>query len=139
MRLNELCDSFASQALENGIDFICYNPANEADQATKKAAFDHAGFDDIIMLVPVPAIIAEAAGHLAPNGVMNVIAGVARGTMVALDLSDTYLKNTRVIGHSASKMSDFKLMLEKTLSGELSPNRSVAAIGSLSAARAGLQ
>jgi threonine dehydrogenase-like Zn-dependent dehydrogenase len=139
MRLSELCDSFAAQAREKGIEFICYNPANESDHATKRAAFDHAGFDDIIMLVPVPAVITEAAGHLAPNGVMNVFAGVARGTMVSLDLSDTYLKNMRIIGHSASKMSDFELVLEKTDSGELSPNRSVAAIGSLNAAKAGLQ
>jgi threonine dehydrogenase-like Zn-dependent dehydrogenase len=103
------------------------------------AAFQHSGFDDIVMLVPVPAVIAEAAEHLAPNGVMNVFAGVARGTMATLDLSGTYLQNTRIIGHSASKMSDFELVLEKTNSGELSPNRSVAAIGSLSAARMGLQ
>jgi threonine dehydrogenase-like Zn-dependent dehydrogenase len=139
MRLNELCDSFADRARSKGINFICYNPSNEADQVTKKAAFDHAGFDDIVMLVPVPAVIAEAAEHLGQDGVMNVFAGVARGTMVALDVSGTYLKNTRVIGHSASKMSDFELVLEKTNSGELSPNRSVAAIGSLSAAPAGLQ
>lgn len=139
MRLSELCDSFADRARANGINFICYNPTNEADQETKEAAFDHAGFDDIVMLVPVPAVIAEAARHLAQDGVINVFAGVARGTMVALDMSGTYLKNTRVIGHSASKMSDFELVLEKTNTGELSPNRSVAAIGSLSAARAGLQ
>ena len=139
MRLNELCDSFASQARAKGIQFICYNPANKSDSATQKAAFDHDGFDDIVMLVPVPPVIAEASEHLAPNGVMNVFAGVARGTMVALDLSATYLKNTRVIGHSASKMSDFELVLEKTHSGELSPNRSVEAIGSLSAAMAGLK
>ena len=139
MRLRELCDSFAARARAKGIDFICYNPTNEADVTNKKAAFDHAGFDDIVMLVPVPAVIAEAAGHLAPNGVMNVFAGVARGTMATLDLSDVYLKNTRIIGHSASKMSDFELVLEKTHSGELSPNRSVAAIGSLNAAKAGLQ
>jgi threonine dehydrogenase-like Zn-dependent dehydrogenase len=139
MRLNELCDSFAAQAEAKGIQFICVNPTNPADSTTQKAAFDHEGFDDIIMLVPVPAVIAEAANHLAPNGVMNVFAGVARGTKVALDLSGTYLKNTRIIGHSASKMSDFELVLEKAHSGELSPNRSVAAIGSLSAALAGLK
>lgn len=139
MRLNELCDSFAGQAMEKGINFICFNPMNEADVTTRMAAFDHSGFDDIVMLVPVPAVIAEATDHLAPNGVMNVFAGVARGTMVTLDLSGTYLQNTRIIGHSASKMSDFELVLEKTSSGELSPNRSVAAIGSLSAARMGLQ
>jgi hypothetical protein len=59
--------------------------------------------------------------------------------MAALNLSDAYLKNTRVIGHSASLMSDFQLVLEKTNAGELSPNHSVAAIGSLSAARDGLK
>ena len=36
-------------------------------------------------------------------------------------------------------MSDFELVLDKTNSGELSPNRSVAAVGSLSAARDGLK
>ncbi len=70
---------------------------------------------------------------------MNVFAGVARGTMAKLDLSDTYLKQGRVIGHSASVIEDMHLVLDKTNSGELSPNRSVAAIGSLSAARDGLQ
>jgi threonine dehydrogenase-like Zn-dependent dehydrogenase len=70
---------------------------------------------------------------------MNVFAGIARGTMVNMDLSGTYLKNTRIIGHSASSMSDFELVLEKNNAGELSPNRSVAAIGSLSSARDGLQ
>jgi L-sorbose 1-phosphate reductase len=68
-----------------------------------------------------------------------VFAGVARGTLALLDLSGAYLHDTRVIGHSASLMSDFELVLEKTNSGELSPNRSVAAIGSLSAARDGLR
>jgi hypothetical protein len=70
---------------------------------------------------------------------MNVFAGVARGTLATLDLSGAYLQGTRIIGHSASLMSDFELVLDKTNSGELSPNRSVAAIGSLSAARDGLK
>ncbi len=139
MRLQELCDSFGSESQQKGIEFICLNPASEADEELKKAAFEHAGFDNIVVLAPVPSVIAEAASHLAVNGVMNVFAGVARGTMVSLDMSDTYLKNTRVIGHSASLMSDFELVLDKTESGELSPNRSVAAIGSLSAALSGLQ
>jgi negative regulator of replication initiation len=70
---------------------------------------------------------------------MNVFAGVARGTMVDLDLGQTYLSDTRVIGHSASTIDDLRLMLSQAESGQLSPNRSVAAIGSLAAARNGLQ
>jgi D-arabinose 1-dehydrogenase-like Zn-dependent alcohol dehydrogenase len=103
------------------------------------ARFHAEGFDDIIVLAPVPAVIADAATYLAPRGVMNVFAGVARGTMVNLDLSDVYLKDTRVIGHSASTIDDLRLMLSQAEAGELSPNRSVAAVGSLSAARDGLE
>ena len=69
----------------------------------------------------------------------GIFAGVARGTLVELDLSDAYLKDTRVIGHSASTIDDLRLMLNQAESGQLSPNRSVAAIGSLSAVRDGLQ
>ncbi len=62
---------------------------------------------------------------------MNIFAGVARGTIAQLDLSDVYLKDARVIGHSASTIDDLRLMLHQAESGELSPNRSVAAVGSL--------
>ncbi|CAG1014187.1 partial L-sorbose 1-phosphate reductase, partial [Anaerolineales bacterium] len=139
MRLGELCDAFASDAKAKGIEFICLNPMNKADYEVKMSALKQKGFDDIVVLAPVAPVIADAATYLAPHGVMNVFAGVPRGTMVDLDLSETYLSNTRVIGHSASLMSDFELVLEKTNSGELSPNRSLAAIGSLTAAKDGLQ
>ncbi len=138
-RLNDLCDSLAGEAKTKGIEFICLNPTKEEEYNAGMAAFRNTGFDDIIVLVPVPAVIADAATYLTPQGVMNVFAGVARGTMAKLDLSDTYLKQGRVIGHSASVIDDMHLVLDKTNSGELSPNRSVAAIGSLSAARDGLQ
>jgi threonine dehydrogenase-like Zn-dependent dehydrogenase len=139
MRLNELCDAFAADAKAKGIEFICLNPMNKADYEAKMSALKQTGFDDIVVLAPIAPVIADAATYLAPYGVMNVFAGVPRGTLAALDLSDTYLNNTRVIGHSASLMSDFELVIEKTNSGELSPNRSLAAIGSLTAAKDGLQ
>lgn len=139
MRLSELCDAFSDQARAKGIEFICLNPTNQTDYQAKMATFKSAGFDDIIVLAPIAAVISDAGNYLAADGVMNVFAGVARGTLAALDLSGAYQKNTRVIGHSASWMTDFMLVLEKTSTGELSPNRSVAAIGSLSAARDGLK
>lgn len=139
MRLTELCDAFASDAKAKGIEFICLNPMNKSDYESKMSALKQTGFDDIVVLAPIAPVIADAATYLAPHGVMNVFAGVPRGTMVNLDLSETYLNNTRVIGHSASLMSDFELVLNKTNSGELSPNRSLAAIGSLTAAKDGLQ
>lgn len=139
MRLDELCSTFAEQAREKGIEFICLNPMNKAEYEAGMAPFKDSGFDDIIVLAPVPPVIADAGTHLGAKGVMNVFAGVPRGMMTSLDLSDAYLRDTRVIGHSASDMDDMLLVLDKTYEKELSPNRSVAAVGSLSAAKDGLK
>jgi L-sorbose 1-phosphate reductase len=138
-RLEELCNSFAAEAESKGINWVCVNPTDTETYTKIMQPYFEEGFDDIVMLVPVPAVIADAADHLAPGGVLNVFAGVARGTMVELDLSSAYLMNIRVIGHSASLMSDFQVVLEKWEDQQLSPNRSLAAIGSLAAAIDGLK
>jgi threonine dehydrogenase-like Zn-dependent dehydrogenase len=139
VRLEDLRVSFGAEAESKGIDWICLNPLDKDAYAAGMAPFKESGFDDIIVLAPVPAVISDAATYLAPKGVMNVFAGVARGTTAELDLSDVYMKDVRVIGHSASSIDDLRLMLSQAESGELSPNRSVAAVGSLGAARDGLQ
>jgi hypothetical protein len=139
LRLRDLDESFGPEARSKGIDFVCLNPVQKTEYQAAMAAHREQGFDDIVVMAPVPAVISDAATYLAPEGVMNVFAGVARGTMAALDLSDVYLKDVRVIGHSASTIDDLRLMLDQAESGVLSPNRSVAAIGSLSAAKDGLQ
>jgi threonine dehydrogenase-like Zn-dependent dehydrogenase len=139
LRLDNLCTTFAAEAEAMGIEWICLNPLDKGTYEATMTNFREHGFDDIVVLAPVPAVIADAAAYLARRGVMNIFAGVARGTVADLDLSDTYLKDTRIIGHSGSTIDDLRLMLTQTESGTLAPNRSVAAIGSLGAARDGLQ
>ena len=139
LRLDDLRDSFAEEARTKGIEFLCLNPTRKEEYQAGMALFKDRGFDDIVVLAPIPPVITDASTHLAPKGVMNIFAGVARGTMAKLDLSDVYLKSIRFFGHSASTIDDLRLMLHQVESGQLSTNRSVAAIGSLSAARDGLQ
>jgi D-arabinose 1-dehydrogenase-like Zn-dependent alcohol dehydrogenase len=138
LRLDDLCTSFAAEAEAKGIEWVCLNPLHKEVYETAMARFKREGFDDIMMLVPIPAVIADAATFLAPKGVMNVFAGVGRGTTAPIDLSELYLNDVRVIGHTSSTIDDLRLMLSQAESGELSPNRSVAAIGSLSAAKDGM-
>jgi threonine dehydrogenase-like Zn-dependent dehydrogenase len=135
-RLDALEEMLGTEARAKGIDFICLG-AQDADYAQRLAEIAGPGFDDIIGLVPVPAVISDSAKYLASGGVMNVFAGVKRGTMVTLDLSVVYLENKRFIGHTASTIDDLRLMLHETEAGHLSPNRSVAAVGSLDAAKDG--
>jgi threonine dehydrogenase-like Zn-dependent dehydrogenase len=139
LRLADLQESYGAEAADKGIEFICLNPMNKEAYAEGMARFRTSGFDDVIVLAPVPALIADGATWLAPQGVMNVFAGVGRGTMAPLDLGEAYLRQTRVIGHSASSIDDLREMLFLAETGSLSPNRSVAAIGSLEAARDGMQ
>ena len=142
VRLNDLSSAFTDEAKSKGIEFICLNPTRQSEYQAGMVQFrrhSSQGFDDIIVLAPIPSVISDAAAWLAPKGIMNIFAGIGRGTMAKVNLSDTYLKSVRIFGHSASTIADLRLMLRQAESGELSPNRSVAAIGSLSAARDGLQ
>lgn len=137
-RLADLYDSFADEAQAKGIEFVCFNPAS-ADAAAKLETYKQQGFDDIVVLAPVPKLVTEAEAYLATGGVMNIFAGVARGTVAELNMSDVYLKNVRHIGQSGSLIEDMRITLNQAESGELSPNRAVAALGSLSAFRDGLK
>lgn len=139
MRLQDLIDSYADEAAAKGIEFISLNPMNKEAYQAGMARFKAEGFDDVVVLAPVAALIADSATWLAPGGVMNVFAGVARGTVANLDLSDVYLRGARYIGQSGSKIDDMRLMLFQAEAGTLSPNRSVAAVGSLDAAWDGLK
>jgi threonine dehydrogenase-like Zn-dependent dehydrogenase len=138
-RLKDLEETFSAEAREKGIQWVSVNPMNKETYQEKMFPFKDQGFDDIIMLVPIPPVIADAAQWLAEKGVMNVFAGVARGTTAQIDLNDIAFKDARVIGHSASVIEDMLIMLRKVEAGELSTNRSVAAVGSLGAAKDGMQ
>jgi D-arabinose 1-dehydrogenase-like Zn-dependent alcohol dehydrogenase len=144
-RLEDMRDTYGVEAGKRGVEFVTLNPMNKEQYAAGMARFQEptapggAGFDDILVLAPVAAVISEASTYLAPQGVMNVFAGVLRGTMAQIDLSRVYLDHVRVIGHTASSIDDLKLMLYQAESNLLAPNRSVAAVGSLEAASDGLQ
>ena len=139
VRLKDLDDTFKEEAQARGIHWYCVNPTAPEAFEEKMAPFKESGFDDIIMLVPNARVIADSTPWLGESGMMNIFAGVPRGTMVEVDLSDLVARNARLIGHSASTIENMLTMLQKVEEGELNTNRSVAAVGSLSAAKDGLQ
>jgi D-arabinose 1-dehydrogenase-like Zn-dependent alcohol dehydrogenase len=97
------------------------------------------GFDDIIVLAPLPATVSEVAAYVAPGGVINMFAGLARGSTAAIEVSDVYLRQVRYIGQSGCRVEHLQATLDLAASRVLSPSRSVAAIGSLEAAWDGLK
>jgi threonine dehydrogenase-like Zn-dependent dehydrogenase len=140
-RLATLPERYGDAAAATGTQLLCLNPKDSSAEGfeaeLRKLAPE--GFDDIVCLAPVPALIGGAMDHLGRDGVLNIFAGVARGTIATLDLSPVFLRRARLTGTSGSAISDLEFTLHKTERRELSPNRSVAAIGGMAAAHEGLE
>jgi len=139
-RLSTLPERFGATAEERGKQLICLNPKELGDDAfdAKLREIAPDGFDDVVVLVPAPFLVNQGSKYVADNGWLNVFAGVARGTKAELDVSDVALRNVRYTGTSGSSIDDLRKTLQMSESGELSPGRSVAAIGGIEAAYEGL-
>ena len=140
-RLDHLVKSFGPEAKARGVELVALNPAElkPGEMAERLRAFTGGkGFEDIVTLVPAPALVAESFPHLTRGGTMNVFAGIARGVKVALDITSFFdARQVRMTGTSGSAISDMKQMLDDAEAGRLSTDRAVAAVGGLNSVREG--
>lgn len=135
-RLQSLRDRFGKLAAEKNVELVLFNPEDPGAPRIEELA--PAGFDDIVVMVPSVALIEQAFPLLAPGGVLNVFAGVARGTMATLDMTDIATKNVRIVGTTGSTIEDMKRTRDVMEQGALDTGASLAAIGGLNAFRDGL-
>jgi threonine dehydrogenase-like Zn-dependent dehydrogenase len=112
-------------------------PADELDTFLQEK-FGGA-FDDVVVLVPVSAIISQASHYLAPDGVLNIFAGVKVGTITDVPLASVVRNRVRVTGSSGSPLAAMKATLALTESGRLSTSYSLAAVGDMNSASKGLK
>jgi threonine dehydrogenase-like Zn-dependent dehydrogenase len=141
-RITELADKFGAQAREKGIELICLTQEAMGLEAYEARLWEETagcGFDDIVVLAPSVRAMEMAAEVLAPGGVMNIFAGLPRGTKAELDLSLVYTRDVRFIGTSGSRIRHLQRVLDKARAGVLSPNRSVAAVSGIRGAGEGLK
>ena len=120
---------------------VLFDPS-AADETTEEMVSrltDGEGADDVVVTVPVAAVMADAARLLRPDGMLVFFAGIANGTMGPLDMSRVYLHNAQYTGTSGSAISDQALVLDKAMNGSLSPALNLAAVGGIEAARDGVE
>ncbi|MBE7471425.1 MAG: zinc-binding dehydrogenase [Anaerolineales bacterium] len=141
MRLAALADRFGGLAEARHKQLLTFNPtgAQESLREMVMRVTEGHGADDVIVSAPVAAVMAEAATTMAPDGMLVFFAGVPNGTLAPLNLSAVYLRNAQYTGTSGSALADQETVIQKTLAGQLSPNRSVAAVGGLEAALDGIR
>jgi threonine dehydrogenase-like Zn-dependent dehydrogenase len=97
------------------------------------------GADDVVVTAPSPVAVTDGARLMAPDGMLVLFAGLPVGTRTSLDLSPVFLHGAQYTGTSGSRIADQERVIEKTLAGQLSPGRALAAVGGIDAARDGLQ
>lgn len=140
-RLEAARSMLASLAEERGIELILFNPGQDPDGTATFVAeqTQGKGADDVIVTVPVGAVMADAAELMSSEGMLVLFAGVANGTLAPLNVSDIYLANAQFTGTSGSSIADQEAVLEKSNDGSLSPERALAAVGGIEAGRDGVR
>jgi len=135
-------EKFAKPAHDVGVGLVCFSQdsLSDADALAARLAEESEGrgYDDIAVMAPSVPAIEMAQHHLADRGVMNVFAGVPRGTMALFDMDALVRRGVRFTGTSGSSIEDLARMRDLTESHALSPNKSVAAVAGLEGVPDGL-
>jgi len=118
-RLAHLAATVAPVAAANGV------PATFRNSATSPLA---PGYSYLAVMVPSPALLAQAVTLAGSEAIVNAFAGFAIGTMAPLDLNAVARRGVYLVGTSGSRIRDMKAMLAKVQSGVLDTNVSLDAV-----------
>lgn len=116
-----------------GIDLQLYCNADaspEQQQEHLRALAPH-GYDHIMLMASAPEAVALTYPLLKDEGVLNLFAGIPRGSKVPLDLTPLATRHMRLMGSSGSTMDDLRQCLHLTATGELPTRKVLTAIGGL--------
>ena len=142
-RMEPVRKQFTRQATESGVDVVFLSQDEFADEdaffARKMAETDGLGYDDIVIMAPTVAAIEQASEMAAVGGVINVFAGLTRGTQARIDLNAVAQRGVRYTGTSGSSIADLAHMRDLVETKQLPTNRSVAAIAGLEGVAEGLR
>lgn len=113
-----------------GLGLTTYNPSR--NKPSEK-------FTYIVLMAPVPALVAEAVLDAAPGAIINIFAGIPADKTAPVDLDQYIAKRCYFIGTSGSTLDDLKAVLRKVVNGQLDTNLSVAAVSGLDGAIDGIR
>jgi len=116
-------------ARKNRVTLRPYNPSK--DKLSDK-------FNYIVLMAPVPALVAQAVKDAAPRAIINIFAGIPANVTGEIDLDAYVEKQCYFIGTSGSTLDDMKAVLAKVKARTLDTNLSVAAVAGLDGAIDGI-
>jgi threonine dehydrogenase-like Zn-dependent dehydrogenase len=96
-------------------------------------------FNYIVLMAPVPALVAQAVKDAAQGAIINIFAGIPADKTGEIDLDMYIEKRCYFIGTSGSTLDDMKVVLKKVSTRALDTNLSVAAVAGLDGAVDGIR
>jgi threonine dehydrogenase-like Zn-dependent dehydrogenase len=129
-RLAHLAAIAAPLAAGAGVDasFVNSRLTSPPDQA----------FSYIGVMVPAPALVAQAVGMASPGARINLFAGFAVGTRAPLDLDAILRRRIWLFGTSGSEIRDMRAVLARLEAGRLDTNVSLDAVCGMEGVEAAL-
>ncbi|MFA7256770.1 MAG: alcohol dehydrogenase catalytic domain-containing protein [Kiritimatiellales bacterium] len=129
-RLAALAKIAEPTAKTNGTTYVGYNP---------KVTQPDVLFNMQVVMAPVPALVAAAVKTTAPNGIIDIFAGIPAEKYGEIDLDAYCEKQLYFVGTSGSTMNDIEIVLNHVAAGRIDTNVSVAAISGLDDAVLGIR
>ncbi len=120
----------APLAARNGVEFHAYHAASAAPTGP---------FDYIVVMVPAPALVAQAVEQAAPRAIINIFAGIPAHVTAEIDLNAYVEKQLCFVGSSGSELEDMRVVLAKVEARTVDTDLSVAAVSGLDGAIEGLR
>lgn len=121
-RLAHLAEVAAPLAQSRGVSFASLNSREQGLTA---------GFTRVGVMVPSPALAAQAVELAGDGAIIDIFAGFAIGVRAPLDVDEMLRKRAYLIGTSGSMISDMKAVLAKLEAGTLDTNISVDAVSGM--------
>ena len=109
-----------------------------SDAGDALAALAPDGFDEVVVVAPGGAAMRQAIPLLARGGLLIGFAGTKAGEVVGLPLGRLVTDGISITASSGSTVADQLRVAERTVSGSLSPDAMIAAVGGFPAMRDGV-
>jgi len=136
-RLQAVKRRFEAAAREVGVELVLLNPADpDFPERMERAA--PGGVDYMVACAPVPQVVVDSRRYVAKYGVLNVFAGLKRGTG-QVNLGDIHYDQHTITGNTGSRIQDMVNVLRQVERGELDTNASAAAVVGMRHADQGLR
>lgn len=123
------------EAAKNGITLHYVNTSGTDAVASLMELSGGAGYNDVFVFAPVPAVIEQGDAILGHDGCLNFFAGPSKSDFYAnFNFYNVHYNSTHIVGTSGGNTSDMIEGLQMMSKGNLSPEILITHVGGLDAA-----